>query len=74
MNKHGLDSDDIVKQLHDVIVGRRLSLPHILRSEILDALAICDTSIRTSIYARIHFENFLHKVAKSAKQHGLASS
>ena len=72
MNKHGLDSDDIVNQLHDVIVGRRLSLPHILRSEILEALAICDTSIRRSTYARIHFENFLHKVAKSAKQHGLA--
>tara|TARA_B110000881_G_C18572481_1_gene516434 strand:+ start:550 stop:1686 length:1137 start_codon:yes stop_codon:yes gene_type:complete len=72
MNNHGLDSDDIISQLHDVIVGRRLSLPDSLRGEILLALAICDTSMRKSTYARIHFENFLHKVAKAGKYHGLA--
>ncbi|MBU04351.1 MAG: hypothetical protein CMA58_05175 [Euryarchaeota archaeon] len=72
MNQHGLDADDIINQLHDVIIGRRLSLPDTIRSEILEALAICDTSIRRSTYARIHFENFLHKVATSGKRHGLA--
>jgi len=72
MNNQGLDADDIINQLHDVIVGRRLSLPDTIKSDMLEALAICDTSIRRSTYARIHFENFLHKVAKSGKRHGLA--
>ena len=72
MNNQGLDADDIINQLHDVIVGRRLSLPDTIKSDMLEALAICDAAIRRSTYARIHFENFLHKVAKSGKHHGLA--
>ena len=72
MNDHGLDADDIISQLHDVLVGRRLSLPDELRSELLSALAICDTQIRSTMHARIPFENFLHKAATSGKKHGLA--
>tara|TARA_B100001113_G_scaffold41674_1_gene29522 strand:+ start:8628 stop:9758 length:1131 start_codon:yes stop_codon:yes gene_type:complete len=72
MNNQGLDADDIINQLHDVIVGRRLSLPDTVKSDMLEALARCDAAIRRSTYARIHFENFLHKVAKSGKRHGLA--
>ena len=70
--KTGLDADDIISQLHDVLVGRRLSLPDELRSELLSALAICDTQIRSTMHARIPFENFLHKAATSGKKHGLA--
>lgn len=72
MNNYGLDSYDIVSQLHDVLVGRRLTLPDILREKLLTALSICDTSLQRSTYPRIHFENFLHKVAKAGKEHGLA--
>ena len=72
MNDHGLDADDIISQLHDVLVGRRLSLPDELRSELLSALAICDTQIRSTMHARIPFENFLHKAATSGRKHGLA--
>ena len=72
MNNHGLDADDIISQLHDVLVGRRLSLPDELRSELLSALAVCDTQIRSTMHARIPFENFLHKAATSGRKHGLA--
>jgi DNA polymerase III delta prime subunit len=72
MNDHGLQADDLVAQLHDVLVGRRLSLSDDLREELLTFLADCDTQIRTSIHARIPFENFLHKVAESGHRHGLA--
>lgn len=72
MNDHGLDADDIISQLHDVLVGRRLSLPDELRSELISALAICDTQIRSTMHARIPFENFLHKAATSGRKHGLA--
>ena len=55
-----------------VLVGRRLSLPDELRSELLSALAVCDTQIRSTMHARIPFENFLHKAATSGRKHGLA--
>ena len=73
MNDHGLDADDIISQLHDVLVGRRLSLPDELRSELLSALAICDTQIRSTMHARIPFENFLHKAAPLARSTALPS-
>ena len=72
MHDHGLDADDIISQLHDVLVGRRLSLPDELRSELITSLAICDTQIRSTMHARIPFENFLHKAATSGRKHGLA--
>ena len=72
MNEHGLDADDLISQLHDVLVGRRLSLPDELRRELLADLALCDTQIRRTMHARIPFENFLHKAADSGRKHGLA--
>ncbi len=72
MNDHGMDSDDVVHQLHDVLVGRRLSLPNPLREQLLGALANCDTQLNRSMHARIPFENFLHKVSRAGKEHGLA--
>jgi len=72
MNNHGLDSDDVVHQLHDVLVGRRLSLSDGLREQLLDALAECEVQLRRSSLARVPFERFLHKVAKAGNQHGLA--
>ena len=72
MNDHGLDADDLISQLHDVLVGRRLSLPDELRRELLADLALCDTQIRRTMHARIPFESFLHKAAASGRKHGLA--
>ncbi|DAC62372.1 TPA: AAA family ATPase [Candidatus Thalassarchaeaceae archaeon] len=74
MNEHGLDSDDVVSQIHEVAIGRRLSITDELRCEILDALADCDTNLRNSMHARIPIEHFLHRVAKAGRSHGLAFS
>jgi len=74
MNEHGLDSDDVISQIHEVIVGRRISITEDLRCEILDALADCDKNLRNSMHARIPLENFLHRVAKAGRNHGLAFS
>ena len=72
MNNHGLDSTDLVSQIHSVIIGRRLSVPPKLRYEILDALAECDVGLQRSTYPRIHFERFLHRTAIAGKKHGLS--
>ncbi|MGY8644995.1 MAG: AAA family ATPase [Candidatus Poseidoniales archaeon] len=74
MNEHGLDSDDVISQIHEVVVGRRISITEDLRCEILDALADCDKNLRNSMHARIPLENFLHRVARAGRNHGLAFS
>ena len=74
MNNHGLDATDLVSQIHDVIVGRRLSVPQTLREEMLDALSECDVGLQRSTYPRIHFERFLHRTASAGKRHGLSMS
>ena len=72
MNEHGLDADDVVQQLHDVLIGRRLAIPDTLRDNLLDALAECDTSLRRSMHARVPLERFLHRAAEAGELHGLA--
>ena len=74
MNNHGLDATDLISQIHDVIVGRRLSVPQTLREEMLDALSECDAGLQRSTYPRIHFERFLHRTASAGKHHGLSIS
>ena len=74
MNNHGLDATDLISQIHDVIVGRRLSVPQALREEMLDALSECDVGLQRSTYPRIHFERFLHRTASAGKHHGLSIS
>ena len=74
MNNHGLDATDLISQIHDVIVGRRLSVPQTLREEMLDALSECDVGLQRSTYPRIHFERFLHRTASAGKHHGLSIS
>ena len=72
MNHHGLDAEDVVSQLHDVLTGRRLSISDKLREELLSALAECDTSLRRSMQPRVPLERFLHRVSSAGERHGLA--
>ena len=72
MNNHGLDAEDVVSQLHDVLTGRRLSIPDDLREELLNALAECDTSLRRTMQPRVPLERFLHRVSSAGERHGLA--
>tara|TARA_Y100001970_G_scaffold170991_1_gene209043 strand:+ start:1248 stop:2132 length:885 start_codon:yes stop_codon:yes gene_type:complete len=72
MNHHGLDAEDVISQLHDVLIGRRLSIPDDLREELLTALAECDTSLRRTMQPRVPIERFLHRVSTAGERHGLA--
>ena len=67
----GMEPKDIISQIHEVLISRRMSLPPKLRSELLNALSLCDSKIQRSMYPRIHFEMFLHSVSESGKMHGL---
>ncbi|MBJ16703.1 MAG: hypothetical protein CMB66_00415 [Euryarchaeota archaeon] len=72
LNKQGLDSTDLISQIHGVIVGRRLSVPDSLREKLLIALSECDVELQRSTYPRIHFEKFLHRVAAAGRHQGIA--
>ena len=69
LDDHGLEPEDVIDQIHSALVGRRLPLDDILRSEILQALAKCSRDIQLRTHARIHFENFLHRVAEVGRNH-----
>ena len=67
LNNHGLDPDDVVDQMHKALVSRRLPLSDPLRNELLQALAECSTGLQTHTHPRIHFEHFLHRVARAGQ-------
>ena len=67
----GMEPKDIISQIHEVLISRRMSLPPKLRAEMLDALSLCDSKIQRSMYPRIHFEKFLHSVSESGKIYGM---
>ncbi|MED5267838.1 MAG: AAA family ATPase [Candidatus Thermoplasmatota archaeon] len=69
LDDHGLEPEDVIDQIHSALVGRRLPLDDILRSEILQALAKCSRDIQLHTHARIHFEHFLHRVAEVGRNH-----
>ncbi len=71
MLDHALDGADIMHQLHRIITTGRLPLPDSLRTDVLDALARCDTRLGRSLRARIQIERFLHEVAAAGAEHGL---
>jgi hypothetical protein len=56
------------------LIGNRLMLAPALRTEMLDALAECDTSLRRTIHPRIQIEHFLHRISSAGRKHGLAMS
>lgn len=67
----GMEPKDIISQIHEVLISRRMSVPPKLRAEMLDALSECDSKIQRSMYPRIHFEKFLYRISESGRMHGM---
>lgn len=72
MGELGLDSDDIISQLHRTLTSGRLMLNPTLHQELLESLANCDARMARSSYPRIQFERFLHEVSAAGLRHGMS--
>lgn len=72
MNNHSLQPEDVIDQLHEMLVSGRLLLPEGAHEEIIDNLAQCDVKLQRSMHARIQFELLFHRIAAIGLKHGLA--
>ena len=69
--ENSLQSEDIVEQLHDMLVGGRFLLPSGATIELLEALATCDVRLQRSMHPRIQFEHMFHEVSRIGRSYGL---
>jgi DNA polymerase III delta prime subunit len=68
-----LQPEDVIDQLHEMLVSGRLLLPEDAQKEIIDNLALCDVKLQRSMHARIQFELLFHNIAEIGIKYGLAT-
>lgn len=72
MDEQALQPEDVIDQLHDLLVSGRLLLPSGLSEALINALASCDVRLQRSMHPRIQFEKLFHVIAALGREHGLA--
>lgn len=74
MDTHSLDGNDVVTQVHDLLLSGRFLLPKEVHEELLEVLSQCDVRLQRSMHARIQLESFLHETADIGRRWGMAVS
>tara|TARA_Y100001980_G_C14556180_1_gene346767 strand:- start:7113 stop:8243 length:1131 start_codon:yes stop_codon:yes gene_type:complete len=72
MKKHFLDADDIVVQIHNLLLSGRFFVKQEVLTDILSALSECKIRLRRSTHPRIQLESFLHEIATIGRVRGIA--
>ena len=72
LSEQALQSEDIIEQLHVLLVSGHLLLPPKAVKELLESLSSCDVRLQRSMHPRIQFEHMFHEVAGIGQKHGLA--
>jgi len=72
MKDHSLDGEDIVNQIHDLLLSGRFFIKQEVLSDILDSLSKCNIRLNRSMHPRIQLEAFLHEVAAIGRVRGVA--
>jgi DNA polymerase III delta prime subunit len=71
-SEHSLQPEDIIEQLHALLVSGKLLLPTGAIGALLSALASCDVRLQRSIHPRIQFERLFNDVSIIGREFGLA--
>lgn len=72
MNDNSLQPEDVIDQLHEMLVSGRLLLPAGAHEEIIDNLALCDVAIQRSMNPRLQFEHLFFKISEIGLKYGLS--
>ena len=72
LSDHSLQPEDVIEQLHSLLVSGRLLLPAGAIIGLLEALSACDIRLQRSMHPRIQFEQLFHEVAEIGRRFGLA--
>jgi len=72
LREHALEGSDIVNQVHMAVMSGRLSIPEIMRQELLDVLALTEVEMIGTQNPRIHLHDLLHQYGAIGRSYGLS--
>ena len=72
MKQHTLDAEDIVVQVHELLLSGRFFIKSDVLTDLLSALSKCNIKLNRATHPRIQLEAFLHEVALIGKTHGIS--
>jgi len=72
MKEHSLDAEDIVNQIHELLLSGRFFIKQDVLTDILTSLSKCNIRLNRSMHPRIQLEAFLHEVATIGRVRGVA--
>ena len=72
MKEQSLDPEDIVNQIHDLLLSGRFFIKQEVLTDILSSLSMCNIRLNSSTHPRIQLESFLHEVASIGRKRGVA--
>ena len=72
MKEQSLDPEDIVNQIHELLLSGRFFIKQEVLTDILSSLSMCNIRLNRSTHPRIQLESFLHEVASIGRKRGIA--
>jgi len=72
MKEHSLDAEDIVNQVHELLLSGRFFIKQDVLTDVLTSLSKCNIRLNRSMHPRIQLEAFLHEVATIGRARGVA--
>ncbi len=72
MKEHSLDAEDVITQIHELLLSGRFFVKQDVLNDLLFALSKCDIKLNRTTHPRIQLEAFLHEVATIGRVQGVA--
>lgn len=72
LKKYFLDPEDIINQIHDLLLSGRFFIKQEVLTDILTSLSECNIKLRRSVHPRIQLEAFLHEISEIGRVRGIA--
>ncbi|MBJ24281.1 MAG: hypothetical protein CMB64_06380 [Euryarchaeota archaeon] len=72
MKQHFLDGEDIINQIHELLLSGRFFIKQEVLTDILSSLSKCNIRLNRSMHPRIQLEAFLHDIAMIGRTRGIA--
>ena len=72
MKEYSLDAEDVITQIHDLLLSGRFFVKQDVLNDLLSSLSKCDIKLNRTTHPRIQLEAFLHEVAIIGRVQGVA--
>ena len=72
MKENSLDAEDVIVQIHDLLLSGRFFVKEEVLNDLLSSLSKCEIKLNRTMHPRIQLEAFLHEVAIIGRIQGIA--